>query len=138
MVKKMKGWREDAPQGRKPTAPDGCEVEYDFAKSCYRTNERKPRYWTGSKQLGGQGWAAQPLTKKKSAERKEFLREKRQNSKMGIEKKPQKKGRKPSADGCEVEYDFEMECYKTNERKPRYWTGSKQLGGSGWQTAPPH
>ena len=72
MVKKMKGWREDAPQGRKPTAPDGCEVEYDFAKSCYRTDENPPRYWTGSKQLGGQGWAAQPLTKKKRAELKEF------------------------------------------------------------------
>ena len=59
--------------------------------------------------------------------------------KAGEEASGAPQGRKPTApDGCEVEYDFEMECYKTNERKPRYWTGSKQLGGSGWQTDPPH
>ena len=112
-------------KGRKPTA-DGCEVSYDFEKDCYKTDEKPPRYWAGSKQLGGQGWATKPPT---SEMRRAVVKTDRAAG--------NRKGRKPTADGCEVSYDFEKGCYKTDEKPPRYWAGSKQLGGQGWATKPP-
>ena len=44
MVKKAGEEASGAPQGRKPTAPDGCEIEYDFARECSGTDENPPRY----------------------------------------------------------------------------------------------